>query len=116
MWIASQHGFFSIVLKGEDLFFIRALVRQDLVNLIEWNGLALEIKDWPQANYRYRILVDLETLLEIMVQLSVAIDYPNFKGSVYRREDQADKLGAYQRIWEIMAKLPSGEAGHDVFC
>lgn len=107
MWLATQHGFFSIVQKEADLYFIRARVRQDLLNLLELTELDLEIQEWDTADYRYRIFVDFDTLLEVMVQLTARLDYPNFKGRVYEQEDQADKLGAYHRIWETMAKLQS---------
>ncbi len=105
MWLATQHGFYSIVRKEEDLFFVRARVRQDLVNLVDMMKLDVEIQEWPQADYRYRIFVGLETLLEMMVQVTAAIDYPNFKARVYQKEDQSDKLGPYHRIWEVMADL-----------
>ncbi|HKK18948.1 MAG TPA: hypothetical protein VJ952_09745 [Opitutales bacterium] len=105
MWLATQHGFYSIVRKEDDLFFIRARVRQDLLNLLELTELDQEIREWATADYRYRIFVDFDTLLEVMVQLTARLDYPNFKGRVYEREDQAHKLGAYHRIWETMAQL-----------
>ena len=113
MWLATQHGFFSIVQKESDLYFIRARVRQDLENLVQLAGLEgeqSEIHEWPQADYRYRIFVDFETLLEVMVQLTARLDYPNFKGRIYEREDQAHKLGAYHRIWELMSDLQHEEA------
>ncbi len=110
MWLATQHGFFSIVQKESDLYFIRARVRQDLLNLLEVSGLDLEIQEWQAADYRYRIFVDFETLLEVMVQLTARLDYPNFKGRVYEREDQAHKLGTYHRIWELMSDLQHEEA------
>lgn len=112
MWIASQYGFFSIVRKDEDVFFIRARVRQDLENLLGMACLKDEedgIRVWPQADYRYRIIVDLEVLLEIFIQLAVGIDYPNFKARVYEREDQVAKLGPYQRIWSLMSELQEKE-------
>lgn len=108
MWLATQYGFFSIVRKEEDLFFIRARVREDLENLLAMACLKDEnagICTWPETDYRYRIVVDLEVLLEIFVQLAAGIDYPNFKARVYEREDQAHKLGAYQKIWSLMADL-----------
>jgi hypothetical protein len=105
MWLATQHGFFSIVQKESDLYFIRARVRQDLLNLKKLVGLDAEIHEWPQADYRYRIMTDLEGFLEVMVQMSTALDYPNFKGRIYEREEQSHKLGAYHRMWEIMSDL-----------
>lgn len=108
MWLATQYGFYSIVRKEEDVFFIRARVRQDLENLLALACLKGEddgIHVWPDADYRYRIIVDLEVLLEIFIQLAAGIDYPNFKARVYEKEDQAEKLGPYHKIWGLMAEL-----------
>ena len=109
MWLATQHGFFSIVQKESDLYFIRARVRQDLLNLKELVGLNVEIHEWPQADYRYRIMTDLESLLEVMVKMSMALDYLNFKERIYEREEQSHKLGAYHGIWELMSDLQFDE-------
>lgn len=109
MWIATQHGFYSIVRKDDELYFIRARERHDLENLKALADLEAEVHEWPSADYRYRIMVDMESLLEVMVRLTTALDYPNFKARVYEQEDQVRKLGPYQHIWKIMADLQSGE-------
>jgi hypothetical protein len=105
MWLATQYGFYSIVQKAEDTYFVRARVRQDLVNLVGLLDLEAEVLEWEGADYRYRIIIDLETFLEVMVHLATSLDYPNFKGRIYEREEQSHKLGAYCRIWETMAVL-----------
>ena len=110
MWLATQHGFYSIVRKKSDLYFVRARVRQDLENLMQLVEVDAEIHEWPQADYRYRIMVDLETLLEIMVHLSTSLDYPNFKGRIYEREEQSHKLRAYHKMWSVMADLQHEQA------
>jgi hypothetical protein len=109
MWLATQYGFYSIVKKAEDTYFVRARIRQDLVNLIDLLELETEVHEWAQADYRYRIIINLETLLEIMVQQAATLDYPNFKGRIYEREEQSHKLGTYHRIWEMMADMQFAE-------
>ena len=88
MWLATQHGFYSIVQKAENTYFVRARIRQDLANLIELLDLDSGITDWPQEGYRYRVMVDLDELLEIMVQLACAIDYPSCSASRLQRDSQ----------------------------
>jgi hypothetical protein len=105
MWIASQHGFYSIVRKEAEAYHVRARRREDLENLLALAGVEAEVLDWDRADYRYRVIVDLETLLEILVRLGTDLDYPNFKARIYEREEQSHKLGAYHRIWEAMAGL-----------
>jgi hypothetical protein len=72
-----------------------------------------EIHQWAQADYRYRIMVDLEMLLEIVVHLATSLDYPNFKGRIYEREEQSHKLGAYHKVWSLMADLQHDEVVTD---
>lgn len=105
MWLATEYGFFSVVQKEPDLYFVRACVRQDLVNLVELLGLETEIHEWAEADYRYRIMIELDDLFELMVQLAAYLDYPNFKERVYEREDQSNKLGAYHQVWSLMLGL-----------
>lgn len=109
MWLATQHGFYSVVQKAEDTYFVRGRVRQDLVNLVELLELETEILEWDGVDYRYRIIINLETWLEMMVQLASRTDYPNFKARVYEREEQSHKLGVYHRMWEMMADLQFSE-------
>jgi hypothetical protein len=113
MWLATQHGFYSIVQKESDLYFVRARVRHDLVNLLTLLDWDLEIHQWEQADYRFRIILNREQLLEVMVHLGSALDYPNFKGRIYEHNEQFHKLGAYHKIWSVMADLQVEPASAD---
>lgn len=131
MWLCSKHGFFSVKRDNEDRFFIRARVRQDLVNLCEELRDALvvdpsdqvlvrlkselpgpspidvaeAIQDWPTADYRYRLIVSKQALDVIFQFLADGIDYPNFKSEVSRHPDQQRHLPLYHKVWETMAGL-----------
>ena len=110
MWLATQYGYYSIVKKAGDTYFVRARVRQDLVNLVKLLDLEAEVLEWDQADYRYRIVVNQQSFLVIMMKLSTTLDYPNFKGRIEQVEDQRNKLGAYHQIWATMANFQSEEA------
>jgi hypothetical protein len=110
MWLATQHGFYSIVKKAEDVYFVRGRVRRDLDNLVDLLELDAEVLEWDQADYRYRIIVNLETFREIMVRFATNTDYPNFKARICQSDEQSHKLGAYHRIWEMMADIQFIEA------
>ncbi len=43
MWLATQYGFYSIVQKAGDTYFVRARVRQDLVNLVKLLDLEADV-------------------------------------------------------------------------
>jgi hypothetical protein len=105
MWIATKHGFYSIVQKSGGLFHVRGRVRTDLENLLRLVGVQAEIHEWPNADYRYRIIVGKCELSTIMAALALDLDYPNFKSRIACTPDQHHKLDAFHRIWGILAEL-----------
>lgn len=131
MWLCTKYGFFSVKRDREDRYFIRARVRQDLVNLCDEMAntfgsdtedpahvrLALEapgyepfdaseaIQDWPTADYRFRLIVSKEALDAIFDRFADSIDYPNFKAEVSRHADQRRHLHLYHEVWGVMARL-----------
>lgn len=102
MWIASKHGFFSIVRK-EDVFHVRARGKGDLDNLRNAAGLAEQVQEsYPGSDYPWRLIVGSESLGKVFEALEATIDYGNFKGMIGATPDQRDKLDAYHRIWAEM--------------
>lgn len=134
MWLCTKYGFFSVKRDRADRYFIRARVRQDLLNLCSemQNAfgrdpedtvhvrLALEapgyerfdaseaIQDWPAADYRFRLIVSREALDAIFDRFADSIDYPNFKAEVARHPDQRRHLNLYHEVWGVMRSLESG--------
>lgn len=105
MWLCTQIGFFSIVQKGGH-HHVRARVRKDLEQLLEAAKLqAVEIHESPDADYRWRILVDPLELGTIFGALAATIDYPNFKSRIHSRPDQVEKARAYGSLWSNLAGL-----------
>jgi len=105
MWIATKHGFYSIVQKRDDEYHVRGRVRQDLENLLHLVRLDLAIEDWPGADYRYRIIVGRKTFSGIMAALALDLDYPNFKAEIASSPDQHEKIEAFHQVWRILARL-----------
>ena len=110
MWLATKHGFYSIIQKEQGVYYVRSRIRKDLENLLQACGLDHEVNSWPTADYRYRIIVGPEDLLKVVVALTATLDYSNFKGCVAQQDDQRDKLGAYHEIWSVMAEFQREEA------
>ncbi len=106
MWIFTKYGFYSIVQDNNDknLFKVRARKKEDLEELQKKvDGISLfKIHKDERADYRFRIFITSEKLVEIMVMFSTSIDYSNFKDSIYRNKAQKDKLDSYHQIWEVM--------------
>jgi hypothetical protein len=110
MWLATKHGFYSIIQKEQGVYYVRARVRRDLENLLQVCGLDAEVHAWPTADYRYRIIIGPEELLKVVVALTATLDYSNFKGCVAQQPDQRDKLRAYHEIWATMSDFQREEA------
>ena len=102
MWLATQHGFFSIVQKPAGQFHVRTRCKQDLENLIALVGLEGRLHNTTDGDYAWRIVVGQKEVARIMAALATTIDYPNFKGRIHDKPDQQDKLPAYSRLWSQM--------------
>lgn len=109
MWVFSRYGFYSVVRKpsdgGNDVYHLRARVREDLERLKKAAGISGEIIESKFADYRFRLLLSKEELDRVMLVLADSVDYPNFKDEVAKQAGQRDRLNSYARIWAEMARL-----------
>ncbi len=105
MWLASKHGFYSIVQKSPGQFHVRARVKQDLENLLGLLAWEIEIYRWPGADYRFRIIIGEQHLHALLSALGQTLDYDNFKSKISSLPDQQKRLHAYNTIWATMARL-----------
>jgi hypothetical protein len=106
MWLCTTLGFFSIVKKGQPgEWQVRARVKHDLENLLSTAKLNLEIIVSPNADYRFRIVLEHDQLLAVFSVLAGSIDYGNFKDEIGRRKDQRTKLDAYHEFWGAMLEV-----------
>ncbi len=114
MWIATKHGFYSVVQKEAGVWHVRARLKRDIENLATLVGFPeSEVQRWDGADYRWRIVVEnVWTMTAIFQALCASITYPNFKAEIAATPDQKDKLPAYHDIWhrmhdmQRMEKLP----------
>ena len=102
MWLATQHGFYSIVQKPGSQFHVRTRCKQDIENLIALVGLEAPLHHTTDGDYAWRIIVGQPEVNAIMAALATSIDYSNFKGRIHETHDQEDKLPAYSRLWSQM--------------
>lgn len=104
MWIASKHGFYSIVQKGGS-FHVRARARKDLLNLMGATHGELGpglISESPHADYRWRVVLPAGDMEPVWAALAESVDYPNFKSEIAADPDQRDKLPIYHEIWHLL--------------
>ena len=102
MWLATQHGFYSIVQKPAGQFHVRTRCKKDLENLIILAGLEAPMHHTTDGDYAWRIVVGQKEVSAIMAALATSIDYANFKNRIHDNPDQKDKLPAYSRLWSQM--------------
>jgi hypothetical protein len=102
MWLATQHGFYSIVQKPAGQFHVRTRCKQDLENLIALAAIDAPMHHTTDGDYAWRTIVGQAEVNAIMAALATSIDYPNFKSRIHETPDQEDKLPAYSRLWSQM--------------
>lgn len=104
MWIASKHGFYSIVRKN-DLFHVRARARKDLLKLTAATDGALDagmISESPHADYRWRLVLSAAEMEFVWAALAESVDYPNFNSQIAATPGQRDKLPIYHEVWHLL--------------
>ena len=102
MWLATQHGFYSIVQKPAGQFHVRTRCEKDLENLIALADLEAPLHHTTDGDYAWRIIVGQQEVSAIMAALATSIDYSNFKDRIHGTPGQEDKLPAYSRLWSQM--------------
>ncbi len=111
MWLATQHGFYSIVQKPAGQFHVRTRCKQDLENLISLAAIEVTMHHTTDGDYAWRIIVGQAEVSAIMAALAATIGYPNFKARIHDTPDQEDKLPAYSRLWSQMLAY---QTAHDL--
>lgn len=100
MWLATKYGFYSIVKskEQENCYMVRARKAIDLKNL----RLKKRIHKSNETDYMFRIFINTQELLNLMVKFGSNIDYSNFKDKIAKVKNQKEKVPFYARIWSIM--------------
>jgi len=109
MWIATQHGFYSIVQKPAGQFHVRTRCEMDLKNIVSLASIDAPIHHTESGDYAWRIVVGQAEVDAIMAALAGSIDYTNFKNRIHDLPDQAGKLPAYSQLWSRMLDYQSSQ-------
>ena len=103
MWLATKHGWFSVVCGrnvskvDKAVMIIRARKREHLENLIAaFKGAELgEIKSDTGTDYPCRLVVGRRTGLLVLSALANEIDYSNFKDAAHDAHPEDVEYGAF---------------------
>jgi hypothetical protein len=78
MWLFTKHGFYSVVQK-EGVMHVRARKREHLETLRREYGVKPKVREWKQADYKFRVLLEPAEWERLAACLLRDIDYDNFK-------------------------------------
>jgi len=111
MWLMTPIGFFSIVEKPGDragnTLTIRARVKSDLEALGQRYLPDMgEIRDHQGTDYRYRAVAPRTSVANAMSQLTLDLDYDNFKDEVHRVQGD-ERARTYGEVWCALYRLQS---------
>lgn len=111
MWVVTTQGFYSVVAHRDDpdRVLVRARTRED-IEALRGQIPDLEPFEDPDADYRWRAVVERSAWARALAELGEAIDYDNFKSAVGDRQGR-ERARLYGRIWGELLSLQSfGEA------
>ena len=105
MWVMTTQGFYSVVAHRDepDSVIVRARTREDIEALREQIP-DLEPFEDPSADYRHRAIVDRAEWVAAIAQLTIEIDYDNFKNAVARRQGP-ERASVYGTVWRDLLQL-----------
>ena len=111
MWLLTPIGFFSIVEKPYDRYdgtlTVRARVEGDLTALKERYLPEMgEIKADQGTDYRFRATAPREAVARALSQLTLDLDYSNFKDQVSRVQGY-ERASVYGEVWNRLYRLQS---------
>lgn len=103
MWVFTKNGFFSAVAHRDrpGFLLVRARFAGDLERLCKAHDIKPEVRETPDADYRFRMDFDRNTWAWVMEGESECIDYPNFKAAVH---DGTPRDEAYMGCWSALRR------------
>lgn len=110
MWLFTVHGFFSVVESHNDpdTLLVRARLKAHLVQLKSAHPSigSSKIQESPERDYRWRLIVARSDWERTAAELTVDIDYDNFKSAASSEHpDDTAYLDALHQVWATMEAL-----------
>jgi hypothetical protein len=111
MWLITTQGFLSVVQNlnstgPDDALLVRGRVRADLGRFADF---AARRDGWPavvespDADYGFRLTTSREVLAAFVAEHVASLDYPNFKGEIYKADPVREKV--YEDAWPVLDGL-----------
>jgi len=108
MWILFDGGFVSIVAHRENkaLLCVRGRALGDVEAFCKRSAIADPegIIETPDADYRFRVVLDRGIVTAAVAEIVASMDYDNFKTRVARSQG-SERANVYHDVWEDLLAL-----------
>ena len=96
MWVFFNDAYLSIIAHPDrpDTLLVRGRFKGDIETVFP----GIETSETPERDYRYRALIDRQTVAKTLADRAFNIDYGNFKNSV--KDNNRHRV--YADVWRIM--------------
>ena len=101
MWIQFNNAFLSIVENRDNKLelLVRARVKGDIEKIFP----EADVFEDDNADYKYRAFIERSIVAEKLKELSLEINYDNFKSSIQFSDNE--RQNAYLNVWSVMQKI-----------
>ena len=101
MWVFFNNSFLSIVSdrNNKSKLLIRARIKGDIERVFG----NIAVAQSNNSDYKYRAFLERDTVAEKLKELSLSIDYDNFKNSIHYQENE--RHNSYLDVWSVMRKI-----------
>jgi hypothetical protein len=103
MWLFTEHGFFSLVKKG-NVWHLRARARGDLEAVRPLIGNVAIRQSYPGSDYPWRCILNARQKAPFLKGIS-DVEYSNFKAHVGAHGATPYRLHLYHEVWNTMRGL-----------
>jgi hypothetical protein len=107
MWVITTRGFYSVVQHRTEpnKVLVRARCEEDIRALEDIVG--IEPFSLDSSDYEWRIEMPMAVWLKAMTEITLDIDYDNFKNAV--KDAQGSKrANVYMSVWSVLLRLEKG--------
>ena len=101
MWLFLNNSFLSIVANRENKseLLVRSRTKGDIERVFG----NVTVAQSNNADYKYRAFIERSIVAEKLKELSLEINYDNFKSSIQFSDNE--RQNAYLNVWSVMQKI-----------
>jgi hypothetical protein len=110
MWLMTRYGFFSVVLKPNGEFQVRARAKRHLEALKARFKWKYKVAATPAGDYGWRLVVPQAEFAAVCLALVAEITWDNFKTECGKTANDPAYVHALHDVWSTMFELQHAPA------